>query len=368
MPALSRAQENTISILNWFITVNGTLVDAYEVGYQVYDISSGLPGVQVFPITPGNWETVTSSPGKFSTGSYYAYDNGNVHGYTPPITENIGTHRIYWRWKITSDSGYQTGAEDFEVIVQSSGSTGDTYITIQDVRDEGLSDATIYPDAKVLSYIEIYQEILERACRQWFKPKNLTIKVDGNDSTVMPFGVPIINVDYLKINNSADELDPSYYTVHNSITYPDDRRNPRISLVNDSEYRDIFTAPMQDGMMRFRKGRRNQEIKCTLGYVEEDMSTPKPIKRALLKLVIEKLGTPLVMNPDAPVDTPPPILGTILEEWTDGHRLKYSQAGAPVSARSPYLTGITNDQEIIEIIKMFRAPIGCATPAHPSYR
>ena len=45
MPALARGQENTPSIINWFITVNNVLTDAYEVGYQIWDITGGLPRV-----------------------------------------------------------------------------------------------------------------------------------------------------------------------------------------------------------------------------------------------------------------------------------------------------------------------------------
>jgi hypothetical protein len=366
MPALSRCQENTPSILNWFVTVGGVLTDVYEIGYQIFDISTGLPGTQIFPIIPGEWENVTSAPGNFNIGSHYAYDNTADTGYTPLITENIGTHRIYWRWKINIAAPYQLGAEDFEVLSQSSGSSIDTYIAIQDVRDAGLTDLALYPDSAVLSSIELWQSVLDRTCRQWFVPKIVVLKIDGTDSDTLHFGVPIISVEYMKINNSETPLDIGLYKAYTAITYPDDRRNPRIKLIRSDDVRDIYTAPISYGQLIFRKGRGNQEIKCTLGYVEEDMSVPKPIQRALLKLVIEKITAPYLSGTTA--IQPPPIIGALLEEETDGHRIKYAQSGAPVSSRSPYMTGITNDQEIIEIIKMFRAPIGCATPAHSSYR
>jgi len=369
MPTLARGQENTPSILNWFISINGVLTDAYEVGYQIYDITGGLPGTQIFPVTPGNWETVSSGDGHFSVGSYYAYNNSDGNGYTPTITASLGTHRIQWRWKINLGSSYQSDAEDFEVIVESSGSSVDTYISIQDVRDAGVTDETTFPDAMVLSNIELWQAVLERACRQWFIPKTIILNVDGTDSDTLHFGVPIIEIDYIKINNSDDELDTDLYKVYNATTYPDDRRNPRIKLVNSRYCVDIFTAPMGYGSLLFRKGRQNQEIKGTFGFVEDDMSVPKPIQRALLKLVVEKMTKPVYIGDPATTPTPPPpIIGTLLEEWTDGHRLKYGIAGAKITKRSPYLTGITDDQEIIEIIKMYRAPIGCTTPANPTYR
>lgn len=369
MPALARGQENTTSILNWFISINGVLTDAYEVGYQIFDISGGLPGTQVFPTTPGDWETVSTGAGHFSVGSYYAYDNTAVSGYTPLLTASIGTHRIYWRWKINFGSSYQADAEDFEVTVESSGSSVDTYISIQDVRNAGLTDEVVYTDAAILSSIELWQSVLDRACRQWFVPKALTLNVDGTDSDTLHFGVPIIDIEYIKVNNCDTALETDLYKVYNAIEYPDDRRNPRIKLVCARQYNDIYTAPLMDGRLLFRKGRQNQEIKGTFGFVESDMSVPKPIQRALLKLVIEKITKPIYASDPSTIPIPPPpIIGTLLEEWTDGHRKKYGTSGAEVSKRSPYLTGITNDQEIIEIVKMYRAPIGCATPANFTYR
>jgi hypothetical protein len=369
MPSLARGQENTQAILNWFITVNGVLTDAFDVGFRIFDITGGLPGVQVFP-SGGGYESVGSGVGHFGVGSYFAYDNGNTEGWTPPLTEPIGTHRIEWRWKISAGAPYQSGQEDFEVLVQSAGSTVDTYINVQDVRDAGLTDTTKFPDDKVLAYIETWQAFLERSCRQWFIPKSMVLSIDGTDSDALHFGVPIISIDYLKLNRDEVALDAELYKVYKGIRYPDDRHNPRIKLVGPQEYRDIYSAPIRHGRLWFDKGRQNQEVKGTFGFVEEDMGVPKLIQRALLKLVIEKLTkTPIyVTDPADPPTPPPPVIGSVLEEWTDGHKLKYGTSGAKVAARSPFMTGITDDQEIIEIIKMYKAPIGCATPAHPSFK
>ncbi len=244
-----------------------------------------------------------------------------------------------------------------------------SYITVQDVRDAGLTDDVIYSDSTIESGILLWQSFIDRACRQWFESKTLTIFADGTDSDTLHFGVPIISIEYLKINNDTTELDESLYRIYNSIDYPDDRRNPRIKLIRSDEYRDIYTSPGCTGDLRFRKGRKNQEIKGNFGFIDEDGSVPLLIQRALTKLVIEKLTNPIYVDPSSsPPIPPPPIIGTLLEEWTDGHRKKFAQAGAQVTKRSPYLIGITDDQEIIEIIKMYRAPIGCATPANFSYK
>jgi len=365
MPALARGQENTPSILNWFTTVNGVLTDMYEVGFQIWDITGGLPGDVVFP-TPGDandWEDVTIAPGKYSVGHYYAYDNTNAQGYTPDIGQPIGTHRIKWRWKSSAAAPYQSDAEDFEVLVQSAGGSADWYISVDDVRDEGLLEAD-YPDAKVIAYIEMWQQILERICRQWFNARTLILQIDGNDSDTIHFGVPIISIDYLKLNERTDELDTSFYKVYSGNQWPDDRGNPRVKLIGPEYDRDIFLSPVTWGRLRFRKGRQNQEFKGTFGYVESDGSTPKAISRALLKLVVEKLTTPIYSTTGG---SSPSLLGMVLEEKTDGHSIKYGYPGGEPTSRRPGLTGITQDPEILDIFKLYRAPLGVATPAHWSY-
>lgn len=366
MPALAREQENEISIVNWFTTVNGVLTDMHECAFRIFDISGGLPGTQIFPTTPGDYEDVTNAPGKFSTGSYYAYDNTAGTGWTPAVDATIGTHRIYWKWKATAGSPYQEDAEDFEILASSVGSTTDGYITVQDVRDEGVT-AAIADDDKVLAYISCWQEMIDRACRQWFLPRTLTLNFDGNDSNTLFFGVPIISIEYIKLNDSTAELDPLYYRVYSGRSYPDDRRNPRIRLKERSDFRDIYDAPTYYNR-KFYKGAQNQEVKGVFGFVEDDGTTPCMIKRALTKLVIEKLTNPIFHDPTAGAAPPvSPTLGPLLEEWTDGHKLKYGYAGGETAARKPGMSGITQDPEILDIIRMYRAPLGLATPAHWSW-
>lgn len=367
MSSIAREQENRTDLINWFISVGGVLADAYSIGFRVFDISTGLPGTQVFPAAPGTYEDVTSAPGRFAEGAYYAYNNAGAEGWTPDPAEPLGTHYIEWRWKLTALSAWQTGSEMFEVVASSSGSTVDTYITLSDVRDAGLLIAD-YPDDTVVAAIELWQAMLERICRQWFNPRTLTLRVDGTDSDTIHTGVPIISIEYVKLNNDTAELDTDYYKVYNGRSYPDDRRNPRIKLCSINEYADIFTAPISAGRMKFRKGRQNQEIKGVFGFVEENMLPPKPIQRALLKLVIEKLIRPVYTAPGtAPVTVPPLLAGLVVEEATDGHRVKYGETYKVAERRAVGFSGITQDPEIIDILRMYRAPLGVATPAHPSF-
>lgn len=370
MASIVRGQANTSSKVNWFITVGGTLNDAYEVGFRILDITAGLPGTQIFPTTPGEYEEVTVAPGRFGVGRYHAYDNASAAGWTPGLAASLGTYRIVWRWKIDAVTAYQSGQEDFEVLAEDGvAPPDDTYCSVQDIRDEGIT-AAMADDARVLAYIATWQELLDRACRQWFLPKTLTLVVDGNDADTLFFGVPIIDVDYVKLNDSTVELETTYYRVYNSRVYPDDRRNPKISLIGPSGYRDIYTAPVTYGRLKFRKGRQNQEIKGTFGFTEPDDSVPEMIRRALIKLVIEKLSKPAFTDPAAGSTVPsaPPILGPLLMERTDDHTRRYGAgAGADVKNRRPGISGVIEDPEVRDIVKLYRAPLGLASPSHWSY-
>jgi len=244
------------------------------------------------------------------------------------------------------------------------------YISVDDVRALGLTDTVAFPDALVLATIKVWQAFIERACRQWFYPLELEMFLDGTDSDAIHFGVPVISVSEVRLNGDAVPLNPTYYRVYNSLTSPADRNNPRIKLIEQraSNY-DIFTAPLRDGKLRFRFGRQNQYIKGVFGYVEPDGSCPYLIQRALAKLVVEKLTKPLYVAPGVLPPTAPPLMaGIILEEWTDGHKIKYAHSGGDLKPRAPGMAGITDDPEILGILRLYKAPIGVATPNNPSGR
>jgi len=240
------------------------------------------------------------------------------------------------------------------------------YITVAEVNAEGLVDPP-FTDADITAAIVLWQQFLERACRQFFESRTLTIEFDGNDSDTIHFGIPIISVEYLKINDDTTNLSTDLFKIYSSRSYPDDRRNPRIKLIPDTDL-DIYTAPQSTRRLKFRKGRQNCSVKGAFGFTESDGSVPLLIKRAWMKLVIEKLANPLYVADPATAPTPPPLMtGILLEEKTDGHSMRYGAAGGTTKPRAPGLIGITSDQEILDIIRLYKAAIGIATPAGWSY-
>lgn len=357
MIKIGRGQENVPGRLDWFVTLGGAPFDPAEIAFQI-KLNAG--DVQVFPATPGEWADAT--PGQFGPGAFFAFDSGAGAGWTPDGAASTGDYTISWRVKLRETSGYVIATEAFKVVAYAA-DADPLYVSVEEIRALGIP-ATI-TDATLEATIRLWQEFLCRACRQWFHPIQMEMTVDGTDSDAIHFGVPIIDIAEVRLNNDSAALDPGLYKVYNSQRYPYDRHNPRVKLVDSwADRRDIFTA--SDRRLRFRHGRQNQYFRGTFGCIESNGEPPALIKRALSKLVIEKLATPIYAAPGACVIAPPPVLaGIVVEEETDGHRVEYAPTN--MKSRAPGLYGITNDQEVLNIIKLYKAPIGVATPSNPSY-
>jgi len=222
------------------------------------------------------------------------------------------------------------------------------YVSIQDFRDEGVTVAQA-SDERLLALIEIWESFVNEQTGQWFYPKDITLELDGNDTDILFLSIPIISVTSLKLNGETEALDAASYVVYNRFD-PDDRRNPRIKLQRTSTM-DLFERLSAGGSqaLRFAKGYRNQIIEGSFGFIEPDGCAPKLIKYAVTRLVIARIG------PEASAGASP--AGPVVEEWTDGHKLKYSDIPAASGGGS-----ITGDLEVDRILKMYRRPIGIASP------
>ena len=371
MATLQRGETSdcTNPVLDIYLRKTGAPVDVAVLEVQIFDISTPskqLTPVQVYPTIAGTRETLAPTVdcpagNRIAAGHFFA-------DWTVPVLEELGSHEIRWFWRETGLSPEQTFSEEFEVLDVIAPSPDDTYITVLDLRDIGITE-TMLSNTAAEALIRLCQAMLDRATRQFFKPRTYQFKFDGTDSDTAHFGLPIISVEWLKINNDGSELNTDYYKVYNGRTYPDDRRNPRIKLVRSDGYRDIYTAPLTIGELRFRKGRQNCEVRGVWGFVEDDGSVPLMIKEAMIRLVVERMAYPAYTPPGSIPIPPPPASVTVLEEATDGHRIKYGGASSSSSSSvRAGISGLTSDAFVQDVIKMFRAPIAGATPAHWSGR
>lgn len=342
-----------------FLRRSGSPIDVEVLEYQIFDISTPAKQatpVQVFPLSGrATLDTVNNCPvgQRIAQGHYAAV-------WSVPAMEPLGSHEIRWFFKETALSAEETFSEEFEVSSIAAAASDDLYITVTDVRNTGI-DVSIASDTEIETAIRINQQFIERATRQWFNPREVTLKMDGNGSDTLFLPVPVIEVEHVKINDRADIIDPSRYRVYNGRLLPDDRKNPRIKLVRSMSESDIFSDPFRSNRpATFIKGWQNQEIKGTFGYVEQDESTPELIKRALLKLVVDRLLNPVFIpiGGPAPPPLPPGPLGNVLRETTDGHTIQYTFVKFGDTRAG--LSGYTMDREVLTIIDLYKAPMGLA--------
>jgi len=367
MPSIARGQECTTSILNWFILVNGTKTDAFDVGCQIWDISGGLPGSVVWP-TPGDdtaWENVTNAPGKFSVGSYYPYDNTLGAGWTPALGEPLGDHLIKWRWKITAAAPYMAGQEAFTVLAESSGTTQDEYITVQQVRDEGVPlPADGGPsDDEILALIQLFSGLVDKVTRCFFTARTFELRLDGSGHDTLFLPWPVIEITAVEVNllagtspRSGTVLTEDQYEVYNR-DLPNDKRTPRIELVSQGQ--SIYAGT---DLGNFAVGTLNQRISGTFGWVENGQ-VPLPIQQAMKRLVIRNLGK--LATGEGGSESwggGGAAAGSwgILEEQTDRHRIKFTdaKAGEGMGADATALQ-LINDPVAYAMIMQYRI----ATPA-----
>ena len=232
-----------------------------------------------------------------------------------------------------------------------------SYVTLEEARSAGVP-GTISDDV-LMPVLVRWSEFIDAATKQWFEPRYLSLKLDGNDSRTLFLPVPVITVERFYMNsNFTNPLDPKLISVYNRRDAArDDRRNPMIKLQGAGL--GVFDVPdFRLGMM-FIKGEQNQQIDGTFGFVEEDLSTPKMIKRAVLKLSIKQLqnGGGNMWNEVAGA-APLAGGGQVQSETTDGHTISYAAFSVkPVQAG---LNGITNDAEVDRIIDLYRAPLKIA--------
>lgn len=280
---------------------------------------------------------------------------------TGPLTRLtlVAGTSVYYYDDVAGDAGYFYKVSFFDSgsLLESSlsdpieGDVDPLYVTIQQVRDEGVPAAL--SDAQILQRIRVYQQVIERVTRQWFVPKQMTWEFNGNGTTLMQFPVPIISVSALYVNedfvNAVDVADFAAYTGRGEDTR-DDRKNPRIRILSGEQSIFSGTGSVRSGQLVFEIGEKNCKVVGTFGYIEPSGCVPDPIQWALLKLVTSNVKN--MYGASAPA-------GAIIEEETDRHRRKYSDPSMATKMFSPSGSG---DREVDTILSMYRAPFAMGAP------
>lgn len=198
----------------------------------------------------------------------------------------------------------------------------------------------LIPKALGESEILLAQAFIEQWTGQWFESRSKTIRVEGKNSNVMFFGVPIISISEIRVNNATDASPLTDFEIYDGI---DNRRNPRIKL--RSGVRNIFATTLGRAFRRVTYS----EFDGSFGFIEEDGSTPILIQRATLTLTINSIKSPIAAGSSLAG------VGAKKREKTDLHETEYFQ---PDDVRGGASGAISGDIEVDRILKMYRAPVG----------
>ncbi len=293
---------------------SGELFDPYEI-VEVVILDSDFSTVL---------ETITDIT-KISKG-YYGINTSAVWNTITRLAHDV------WYYRLEAGGQILQKFEHVNIVEEAQApGIGERYITIQDIRDEGILLAD-YSDDRVLEMIILAADYIDLMTGRWFEDLLKTMTLDGTGNKLMVFDVPIISISSIVIGNwstTPAEIDVTTYRAYNRI--PEDRQNPRIKFYE-----------------KVKEGVQNVQIVGHFGYVDEDGNTPILIKRAMKKMVIGSL--PLLSSDESEERTQEMKL---IEERTDGHSYKLSDLLTEGS--------ITGDPEIDDIIERFKRPIRIAS-------
>jgi hypothetical protein len=347
MPALERSESSNCSnpVIDVFLRIGGVLTDPYSLEYIIYELET-VPGTPTQTYPPAGRATVDlngcPTGHRLSLGRFVAE-------WDVPADQVVGDHLIRWFFQETAVAVEKTWDQEFNVTLPMAASPSVGYCTVQDIRDEGITDTEL-TNTRAEMLISQWSQWFDKVTGQFFAPVNGTIDFDGDGTRLLLLPFPIITCDNLYINDDfTNAVDADFYTVYNGRSrLQDDRRNPHIMLTRATPSDTIFTA---SSARIFEIGDRNQRVDGTFGYVEEDDSVPGPVQNAVKVLVVATKD----MLADDQIDQL--IGGRIIEEVTDRHRVEYADLFNRLKAWNP--TGIT---AVDMAIRMYRAPTRVNAP------
>lgn len=196
------------------------------------------------------------------------------------------------------------------------------------------------------SLIHESMDFIDQKTKQFFNSRTGTFEIQGNNTPVLFFNVPIIEITKLLINNTDTELieGPDYdFVAFKGRTPPqDDRRNPHLQLNFGKTRNSIYTGIMTNKV--FYKNAYSI-IEGSFGFLEADGSTPSLIKKATMLLTLNAVNNNL--NSVVSSNT-----GPLKRRKVDLHEEEFFELKGQTSVNT--LSGIS---EVDRIIAMYRSPI-----------
>lgn len=243
-----------------------------------------------------------------------------------------------------------------------------TYTTLQDVRDEGVSDTDV-SDERVEQFIEIANRYIERYTQSWFNPRYQVFTITGEDRPRLFLDIPIIAIQRITINDQDEQignLEINNRYLRTGMTSPDDRRNPMIT------YSDGYLVEPGERLYSFGGGefpRDRQQIKIwgIFGFTELPRGTvcgetqvrsQVPIDYGDVPELIKWCATQIVINrcyPSLSDQSLQLVLKNRIEKMkTRDQEVQFSEQDESEISNT---TGFTNSTAVDEILSTFKRPL-----------
>lgn len=340
--------------VDWTVADIATVLLTYNVE-RVYRSLTGSGGTYEEITGPGSWVDLVTAQ------TAYSYEDGS------------GTVDAWYKVK-----HYHTTTEALSAYGAAfQATTGGHYLTVQDLRDEGLTVGEC-SDVRALRLIREAEAYVERCTGRWFYARQYAgdngLRVDGSQTRVLEVPAPIITIDsvgYLYEPGpdipSYLYIDVAYLQVYNRhltkglVGADDDRNGPRLEL--DTYDRTAYAY--------FPRGSMNIKLAGWFGYTELQPgdpigetayrsqvplsygSTPPAIRNVTMRLVVRSL--PLLTDTDAQdEEARRPFISNMR---TRDQSISYAGGRNGSGLRTGPFTG---DPLIDDVLVSYRRPSACA--------
>lgn len=241
------------------------------------------------------------------------------------------------------------------------------YCTIQDIRDEGISDSVI-GDTALQKKIDRATAVIDRVTSNTFTPTPATIRLDGRGDRRLDLSMPIISITEVRLVDTADNktvVPAELYEVYNRhltqrLLEPDDRFDPRIVFVGSDSRRllgDTFVRFY--GGRHWPRGKQNVEVEGYFGFTDWDSVdpmgvTPPEIVRACELLTVKDI--PGLNDPESRWEEQ--SRNRITTVRTRDQQISLGGGGNTGAGRGAGAYGyLTGDEEVDRILEHFMAPL-----------
>ena len=305
--ARGQASDGLNPVLELFTPVQGMLAQPEALAFQIFDVSDADRRVQIFPETAGtraavNIEASWPDGDRLGPGHFVAR-------WAAPTAESIGAHEIHWFLRSTAAGPEQTIACDFDVVAEVAGSSAAVYALVSDLRAEGVT-ANDASDVRLARLLRLASRYVDRITGRFFRPKAMTLTVDGSGRRAQLLGPPIIGIGDVRmfagmLAGAADLADlpviPAFFRVYarhltQGLVDPDDRENPKLEFFHESDLVGVHATPAAQlglGSLVWLPGVQNVVIDGVYGYTDPDGTpagrTPELIRHVTKLLVMREL-------------------------------------------------------------------------------